>query len=129
MKHVIEIAEVLDVNSFAFLVVVDVKHDSSLFAFAKYFCVAHEVIGADDFAVLNEPIDDFRCGHGFAKIEFVVEYHDVGVPKLLFIHLNHSIVSVSGAKPIIEPTRFALSLFPLWTRYRFRYFANISVTS
>jgi hypothetical protein len=94
MEHIKEIAEVLDVNSFAFLVVVDVKHDASLFAFTKYFSIAHKVIGAYDFAVLDEPVDDFRCGHGFAKIELEVAYHNVGTPEFWFVHLNHSIVCV-----------------------------------
>jgi hypothetical protein len=94
MEHIKEIAEVLDVNSFAFLVVIDVKHDVSLFAFTENFCVTHEVIGADDLAVLDEPVYDFRCGHGFAKIELEVAYHNVSIPEFWFVHLNHSIVCV-----------------------------------
>lgn len=99
VEHVAYVAEVLDASLFAFFVVVDIHKLPPLLALAKHFSVTHEVACANDFAVICEPLDDFRCGHGFAKVDFVVEYHDVGTPKFWFMHCNHSIVSVSGQSP------------------------------
>jgi hypothetical protein len=91
MEHVADAGEVLDASLFAFLVVVDIHKLPPLLALAKHFSVTHEVACANDFAVICEPLDYFRCGHGFAKVDFVVEYHDVGTPKFLSLHTLDSL--------------------------------------
>ena len=83
MKHFAYVSEIFDANAFAFLVVIIDVH-GGLPPFTEYLSATHEVISAFDFAVFNEPVNDFRCGHGFFEIEFEIAYHDVGVPFVLF---------------------------------------------
>lgn len=91
MEHVAYIAEFFDAGLFAFLVVVDIHKLPPLLTFAKHFSVTHEVACANDFAVICEPLDYFRCGHMLAKVDFVVEYHDVGTPEFLSLHTLDSL--------------------------------------
>ena len=68
MEHVADAGEVLDASLFAFLVMIDIHKLSPLLAFTEYFSVTHEVACANDFAVICEPLDDFRCGQRFNEI-------------------------------------------------------------
>ena len=85
MEHFAYVSKVLDANAFAFLVfVIDVHW--ILPPFTEYLSTTHEVISADNFAMIEKPINCFRCAHGLAQIEFVIEYHDVGAPEFWFMH-------------------------------------------
>lgn len=98
IEHVADVAKIFDANAFTLLGVVDIHKLSPLLTFTEYLIATHEIISSAHFTILFEPLDRFHCGHGFAKVDFVVEHHDVGAPELLFGfgHLNHSIVSVLG---------------------------------
>ena len=91
MEHIAYIAEFFDASLFAFLVMIDVHKLSPLLAFTEYLRITHEIIGANDFAVVCEPLNDFRCGHMLAKVDFVVEHHNVGTPEFLSLHALDSL--------------------------------------
>jgi hypothetical protein len=65
MEHITYVSEILDANTFSFLVVVIDVH-WVLPPFTKHLSAPFEVIGADDFAMIEKPIDCFRCAHRLA---------------------------------------------------------------